>query len=428
VSDEEKKAAEEPKAGAEAPKARAHHHRSKHAAGKGKKDGGMVTKVVATVFGAVVAPILVAVGIQWVKDRPAATPKETKETKETKPAPDRDPKETNINLVTHGLSKRFYTFAWNPDLGKDERKDAVDPALFRYEESPDRIVVPGGARPVLLTTKDEFEDYTLNFWYRWGEKQWGRAEGRPRRACILLHITGADGAFNGIFPTCVCVNLSEGDAGSIRLMGVPNRITCTAKVKESPDRLRREFVGGDAKETPQATFVPEEWKNLILRRDFPAGVDRDGPAFLVGAPIKDTANLAVNVWSSVAQCQFQQSVGAGTIPYLVAAARSAFRARGITVEKGFHPEGDPLIRPPYQPGAWNRVVIECGKGTVSVSINRKKVNEITGLNLKKGRIAIGSQLNEYEIGKIVIEVKEPDRPPEKDAEKAPEKPPRKGRS
>jgi hypothetical protein len=64
MADEEKKAAEEAKPGGEAHKSKAHRDRAKHADGKGKKDGGMLTKIVATVFGAVVAPILVALGIQ----------------------------------------------------------------------------------------------------------------------------------------------------------------------------------------------------------------------------------------------------------------------------------------------------------------------------------------------------------------------------
>jgi hypothetical protein len=415
MADEEKKAAEEPKAGAQTPQPRTHRRRSKHVDGKGKKEGGVLPKVIATVFGAVVAPILVALGIQWIRDRPAATQPEPP--KQAEPAKPDGQKENRIDLVAPNLSKRFYAFAWNPDVGKEERKNTVDHALFRYEDRPDRIVVPGGVRAALLTTRDEFEDYTLYFWYRWGERQWGPGEGRPRRACILLHITGADGAFNGVFPTCVVVHLGEGDAGSFRLMGVPNRVTCMARVKESPDRLRREFVVGDVQQTAQASSVPEEWNGQILRRDFPAGVGKDSGAFLVGVSIRDSATLAVNAWSSAAHGQFQQAVGAGPTPYLVEAAASAIRANGIKVEKGFHPEGDRLLPPPYNPGDWNKLEIQCSKGTVSVNINRKRVNEITGLNLKKGRVAFASQWNEYEIGKIEIERMEPDRPPEKGAEK-----------
>ena len=62
MSDEQKKVTEEPKAAAEDPRPKARKHRSRHEGGKGKKGGGMATKVVATVFGAVVAPILVMGG------------------------------------------------------------------------------------------------------------------------------------------------------------------------------------------------------------------------------------------------------------------------------------------------------------------------------------------------------------------------------
>ncbi len=431
MSDEEKKAAEEPKAEAQTAHSKPHKRRSRRANGKGKKEGGVMTKVIATVFGAVVAPILVAVGIGYFKPDNSKKEKEAPAAPATdKPAPTTQPEKKGglLDLVGRDLDRYLYAFAWNPELKKDEKKDHVEPALFHYEEKPDRIVVPGGRMPALLTTKDEFEDYTLNFWYRWGDKQWGRAEGKPRRACLLLHITGTDGGFNGIFPTCIAVNLGEGDAGTLRLMGVQNRITCKARIKESDDRLRREYVGGDAKEIPLTTFDPEEWDGLILRRGFPVGVDREKPGgFLAGTPIRDRATLAESLWSSIGQAQLQQSTGVSPTPALVGMAQAVFRATGIQVEKGFHPLGDPLHRPPLGPGQWNRVVIESNKGTVSVSINRRRVNEISGLNLRKGRIAFASQWNEYEIGKIVLEVKEPDPPPEA-AEKEPEKTPRKKRS
>jgi hypothetical protein len=160
-------------------------------------------------------------------------------------------------------------------------------------------------------------------------------------------------------------------------MGVPKSIKCTARVKESADRLRREYVEGEGEGTPQVSGVPEGWDGLILRRGFPAGVDRD-------------------------RVPFPESRPSG---YL------------IGVEMGWHPEGDWLWPPPLQPGQWNRVVIDCGKGTVRVSVNNHLVNEITGLNLKKGRIAFASQWSEYDIHRIIVQPRQPDNQPEKPADK-----------
>jgi hypothetical protein len=430
MADEEKKTAEEAKPGGEAHKSKAHRHRSKHAAGKGKKDGGMVTKVVATVFGAVVAPILVALGIQWVKEKPAAPP--TEPPKQTEPA---KPK-TFLEMVNRNFGADFYIFTWDPELEKSVRKETIDPVYFRYEEKPPRIVVTGGpikeerVHNAILLTKNDFEDFTLHFWYRWGEKQWGSQEEKPhaRKAAILLR-TGPDGKFNdeASWPECVNVMLGDGNCGSIRLRGAPGVVKCMARVRERDgmrdlnfrarhtwflttqnllgpaagtgpapyllgaavltigDKQRphqfREYVGESAEPTLQETGVPRQWSDYILRLNFP-------PNAYLG--------------------RGNNFVGEGVV-------------------SGWHPDGDPAIktvRPPYRPGEWNKVRIDCIKDTVRVVVNTKLVNEITGLNLRKGRIGFASQGAEYEIGQIDVEIKTP----EKEAEKDPEKPPRKGRS
>jgi hypothetical protein len=383
VSDEQKPPAGEAKAGADVPKVKAHHHRAKHATKKGKKEGSMATKIVATVFGAVVAPILVAVGIKWgvglLQPATPSTKEKDPQVKQEAPQPPPPPLNNTLSLVTPDLSKHFYTFNWNPDLERDERKDVIAPTLFRYEEKPSRIVVPGGQRQALMITKEEFEDYTLHFWYRWGEKTYRLGEGKARRAAILLHITGPDGAFNGIWPQCIVVNFGEGQTGSFRLMGTPGRIQGVAKVKESPDRLRRTFIGGDGEGIPQSSSVPAKWDRVINNLGFPDDMERDDRGFLVG------------------------------------------------VSTGYRPEGDPTHKPPLEPGFWNRVVIDCTRDAIRVTVNRTLVNEITGLNLRKGRIGIASQWAEYDVHQVNVELHQTDKPAEKPADKAPDKAPAKGR-
>jgi hypothetical protein len=403
VSDEEKKAAEEPKASAEDPKPKARRHKARSAEGKGKKDGGFVTKVVATVFGAVVAPILVAVGVAYLKPQPEPKPGATPTDKPvvtTRRVP--IPGDV-ISLITPDLSEYFYTYAWDPALEKNVRKDTIDPALFRYEDSkPSRIVVPGGLEPAVLTTKDTFEDYVLNFEYRFGEKIW-KWENVPRRACLMLHITSSDGAAGGVFPQGITVRLGDGDAGNIRLGALPGTLHCMARVKESPDRHRRQYIGPDAPEVRQESGDPEGWIGGIFRRGFPADMS----------------------YRSGTGCDglVAGSLGGGAFAWAVRTRNPVFPVAG----PGWHPDGDPAIKtvkPPYKPGEWNRVRIECIKGRLTIFVNGKRVNEVTDLNLAKGKFAIASQWSEYEIGKIEVEIKAP----EKASEKPPEKRPEKGRT
>jgi hypothetical protein len=233
-----------------------------------------------------------------------------------------------VRLVTPKLNDHFYVFR-PPD-----RKEAVDPGQFRYEDNPARIVFLQKKAGV-LTTKEDFENYRMHFWFRWREKQWGFAEGKPRRAGLLLHITGSDGAFeNGIYPECIFVLLGEDETGSLSLMGAPKRIQCVSRVqdstpvrnravqaadalsfltqsgtsqavgagpapylvaalgaalavieaKQNPDRLRREYVGEDGKAIPIVTGEPPGWDLRILRRGFPPDAIRGRGGLFVDFP------------------------------------------------------------------------------------------------------------------------------------------------
>ncbi len=122
MSDEEKKATEEPKPAAEDPRPKAR-RKTRHSEGKGKKNGGVMTKVIATVFGAVVAPILVAVGVAYLKPQPENPPA----TQPEKPPPTTKPiREGIVSLITPNLSDNFYTFHY------DDWK-----CQARVKESPD---------------------------------------------------------------------------------------------------------------------------------------------------------------------------------------------------------------------------------------------------------------------------------------------------
>jgi hypothetical protein len=135
------------------------------------ESSGWVTKVVASI----IAPIVVAVGIQWANklhtpDKPdvsAGPAKEAaaKDAGPTEGAP-KVPVFGVIDLITPNLAEHFYQYAWNEEAKKDVRSEVIDPNLVRYEEKSGRIFVVGnGRRQAVLTTKADYQDYTLNIWY-----------------------------------------------------------------------------------------------------------------------------------------------------------------------------------------------------------------------------------------------------------------------
>jgi hypothetical protein len=311
-----------------------------------KKSSSATGKIIATVFGAVIAPILVAVAVKW------GDPNLWRATSPAAPGPapttagggGPPPPPPVLHLVTPKLGEHFYSYGWSKEAMADVRNDNVDPALFQYVSTPPSIAAASEGKTGVLETKNEYENYTLHVDYRWGEKTWGERETKARIANIFLHATGPDGVF-GFYPQSVLVSLMEGSTGNIRLQGAQGKITGRARVKESPDKRRREYVGGNGPLLPQASGEPG-WNGLILRLGFPEPKD-----------VKDF--------------------------------------------KGWHPPGDPAIAD-LKPNQWNKVMIESHKGAIKVFVNNKLVNEIAGLNLKKGRIGFTSHQADYSIGRIEL--------------------------
>jgi hypothetical protein len=406
VAEEEKKADAETKASKRARKT-----------DKEKKDGGMVTKVVAAVFGAVVAPILVSVGVAYLKpDKPEKSGKDPS-TEPVPPVVVPKAPEGTIHLLGPNLGEHFYFVAFDSKSEKAARYEVSDSEAFQYKDSPERIVVtplekskePHGN--AVLTTKEEFEDFTLRFRYRWGDKTRQAGTDRARKAAILLR-AGSEGNYSdeNAWPECVSVMIGDGVCGTIKLTSAPRSLTCQARVKE---RLggKLEFLGpeGDPLSLecgvdPRLGDHTVPWANYIFRRGFPGdyrlwgnnvpSLDRTIQAALIGgSPAAAHPNLFAD-WAPL----------------------------------GWHPLGDPTIatvKPPYKRGEWNKVRIDCTRDVIRVSVNDTLVNEIYGLNLKKGKLGFACQGAQYEIRQIDVEIKSPEK-----AEKEPPtgKDPKKGRT
>jgi hypothetical protein len=328
-----------------------------------KKSSSVSGKLIATVFGAVIAPILVGLGLKvlpdylvgksspttgnapstQVADATPTTPK--KKTGESSPPPpgpthrvrpphsgkvNPSPGEggnSDLNLITPKLGDNFYSFAWS-EMKKIVKSETVDPAMFKYTAAPPSITVSGAQAGALMTRK-EHENYSLTVEFRWGNKTYPPRENKPRAAAILLHATGPEGVYEKIWPQSIAVLLNEGDLGTIQLRGAPGKIECSAKMKESPDK-RREYVGGEVFGLPLVSGKPVGWNNFLYR-------------------------LA-------------------------------------------SPDGDPA-----KPGDWNKVLVTCDEDVLSVVVNDKTVNEIKGLNIKKGHVGFTSQHADYTLRKVELE-------------------------
>ncbi len=344
-----------------------------------KKSSSSVGKIIATVFGAVLAPILVGVAVKWADPAfwrsPPASQAPAPSTQAPPPPPPTTPtgllakegghfgkeggrfgkeggrfgKERGaggddvVQLVTPRLGQHFYSFNW-----KDKTLVRHDPSKefenFRHIANPPAIAV-SGAGLAGLVTKKEYDNYELRVDFRWGEKTWPPRKDKIRLASILLHAAAPDHSQKETWPQSVAVLLNEGNTGGIRLHGPPGKVEGMARVKEWNNGQQRNFVTGDGlkqmvKSGPGAT-------GLIHRLGFPENA----------SPRQE--------------------------------------------EAGWRPPGDPT-RPTPGPDDWNEVLIISDEGKITVSVNGKLVNEIQNLNLRKGHIIFTTDFADYLLGKIEL--------------------------
>jgi Domain of Unknown Function (DUF1080) len=89
-----------------------------------------------------------------------------------------------------------------------------------------------------ITTNEEFENYQLDVEFKWGELTYPPREKNARDSGILLHSTGADGAFSGIWMYSIECQLIEGGTGDMLAVGdgtTKFSLTCPVK-KEMQDK------------------------------------------------------------------------------------------------------------------------------------------------------------------------------------------------
>jgi hypothetical protein len=85
-----------------------------------------------------------------------------------------------------------------------------------------------------LTTNKSYRDYHLVLEYKWGDKTWGERKTAARDSGLLIHSSGVDGGYGGIWMPSLEVQIIEGGLGDFILVNgkddagkqVPLSITC----------------------------------------------------------------------------------------------------------------------------------------------------------------------------------------------------------
>jgi hypothetical protein len=92
-----------------------------------------------------------------------------------------------------------------------------------------------------VCTKQEYKDYHMICEFKWGSRTWGGRATRARDSGILVHCTGPDGAFYGIWMTSIEAQIIEGGVGDIIVVpgkdaqGKQIPLSLTAKVVKDRD-------------------------------------------------------------------------------------------------------------------------------------------------------------------------------------------------
>ncbi len=92
-----------------------------------------------------------------------------------------------------------------------------------------------------LCTEKEYGNYHMICEFKWGERTWGKREKSARDSGVLVHCTGPDGAYSGIWMASIEAQIIEGGVGDILVVpgndadGKPIPLALTADVVKDRD-------------------------------------------------------------------------------------------------------------------------------------------------------------------------------------------------
>jgi hypothetical protein len=125
-----------------------------------------------------------------------------------------------------------------------------NPGVFQVIDNA--IYVPGGQKEIGyfggLITKEKYDNYRLDFEYKWGEGTFGRRQGKARDAGVLLHCIGPNGP--GPWMTSYEFQIIEGGTGDLLVVNYghddsdrPITLRCTATAKRLLNQLYFDPLG-----------------------------------------------------------------------------------------------------------------------------------------------------------------------------------------
>ncbi|MDZ8117622.1 DUF1080 domain-containing protein [Pontiella sp. NLcol2] len=117
-----------------------------------------------------------------------------------------------------------------------------------------------------LTTLDSFENYHLQVWIKWGDKQWEPRLHTLRDSGILYHCHGEHGAFWKVWKSSLECQVQEGDLGDFIPLAGPRAAVRTVAVEGTKrrryDAASAEYTGGYISAWPETDKPHGEW-NLM---------------------------------------------------------------------------------------------------------------------------------------------------------------------
>jgi hypothetical protein len=118
------------------------------------------------------------------------------------------PTQTPLRLFDGKSLGNTYTFL------KDTRRE--DPReVFRVTDGQLHITGDGLGS---IITKDRYRDYHLVLEFKWGDKTWHDREHAARDSGLLIHSSGVDGGYQGIWMPSIEVQIIEGGVGDFILV------------------------------------------------------------------------------------------------------------------------------------------------------------------------------------------------------------------
>jgi hypothetical protein len=195
--------------------------------------------------------------------------------------------ETSVNAISpsEGVIKLFDgkalgdCYTWLKDTQRDDPR-----RVFRMTDG--MLHFTGDGLGALVTNK-EYRDFHLVLEYRWGKRTWHERENSAKDSGLLIHSTGADGAYDGAWMPAIEVQIIEGGVGDLVFVpgkgedGQPVPLSLTAEVGRDRDGeviwkaggKRETFAGKNLRRINWYGRDPD-WKDV---KGFRGTDDRDSP-------------------------------------------------------------------------------------------------------------------------------------------------------